>query len=102
MRLEQKLKQKKSTHAVIGLGYVGLPLAVEFAKAGLTSIGIDIVRDTVSRVNAGSSYIGDVSSKDLVDVVESGKLSATVENAPLISDTKNFLKDFDSENIVRL
>jgi UDP-N-acetyl-D-glucosamine dehydrogenase len=91
LKLEQKLKQKKSAHAVIGLGYVGLPLAVELAKAGLTSIGIDIARDKVAKVNAGTSYIGDVSSEDLAEVVASGKLTATHDF--------DVLRDVDTINI---
>jgi UDP-N-acetyl-D-glucosamine dehydrogenase len=59
------------------LGYVGLPLAVEFAKAGFTVTGIDISEEKTRRVNAGDSYVGDIPSSVLGPLVESGKLSAT-------------------------
>jgi len=64
---------------VIGLGYVGLPLSVEMAKAGFRVHGIDVNPKKVSMVNKGRSYIQDVSSEDLRSVVRSGKLSATTD-----------------------
>jgi UDP-N-acetyl-D-glucosamine dehydrogenase len=77
--LERKLRQKKAVASVIGLGYVGLPLAVEFARAGLKTIGVDVSESKVERINRGESYIGDVRSEDLAAVVESGMLIATTD-----------------------
>ena len=75
---------------IVGLGYVGLPLAVEFAKAGFTVTGIDISEEKTRRVNAGDSYIGDIASATLAPLVESGKLRATTDfSAVLELDTIN-------------
>jgi UDP-N-acetyl-D-glucosamine dehydrogenase len=63
----------------VGLGYVGLPLAVEFAKAGFSVTGIDLSQEKVKRVNAGDSYVGDVPRATLGPLVESGKLRATTD-----------------------
>jgi len=59
------------------LGYVGLPLAVEFAKAGFNVIGVDVSQAKVSQLNAGSSYIPDISTEELQPLVQNGKLRAT-------------------------
>jgi UDP-N-acetyl-D-glucosamine dehydrogenase len=64
---------------VVGLGYVGLPLAVEFAKAGFQVTGIDVAEGKTQRVNAGESYIGDIRGADLEPLVKSGKLRATTD-----------------------
>ena len=61
----------------MGLGYVGLPLAVEKAKAGFRTIGFDVQKEKVDMVNAGHNYIGDVVDRDLVTLVEDGMLTAT-------------------------
>jgi len=60
MTLMEKIRQKKSKIGVIGLGYVGLPLAVEKAKAGFDVLGFDIQPQKVEWVNEGRNYIGDV------------------------------------------
>ena len=60
MSLVEKIKQKKIKSAVIGLGYVGLPLAVELAEAGVKTVGIDLDKTKVQRLNLGKSYIQDV------------------------------------------
>jgi UDP-N-acetyl-D-glucosamine dehydrogenase len=75
--LLSKILSKKAVLGVIGLGYVGLPLAVEKAKAGFTTIGFDIQIDKVNKVNEGINYIGDVVGDDLITVVKAGKLIAT-------------------------
>ena len=62
---------------VVGLGYVGLPLAVEKAKAGFRTIGFDVQREKVEQVNRGENYIGDVVDADLKKIVAAGTLSAT-------------------------
>ncbi|MDO5689570.1 MAG: nucleotide sugar dehydrogenase [Tissierellia bacterium] len=75
--LLQKIEQKTLQVGVVGLGYVGLPLAVEKAMAGYTTIGFDVQDDKVRMVNEGHNYIGDVVDEQLADVVKSGKLKAT-------------------------
>lgn len=73
----EKLKDKSATLGVIGLGYVGLPLAVEKAKAGYRTIGFDVQAQKVAQVNRGENYIGDVVNEDLEELVRSGLLTAT-------------------------
>lgn len=75
--LIEKIKAKTAKIGVIGLGYVGLPLAVEKAKAGYSVTGFDIQQKKVELVNSGINYIGDVLDGELKDVVESGKLRAS-------------------------
>jgi UDP-N-acetyl-D-glucosamine dehydrogenase len=88
--LQEKIRAKTARVGIIGLGYVGLPLAVEFAKAGFTVTGIDISAEKARRVNAGDSYIGDIPSSTLGPLVESGKLRATADfSAVLELDTIN-------------
>src|SRR5213078_556881 len=69
--------------AVIGQGYVGLPLAIEFARAGFTVAGLDTDLDRVGVLNAGRSYTPDVSSADLATVLEAGRYEATADGAVL-------------------
>lgn len=76
-KLLKKIKDKKMVAGVIGLGYVGLPLAVEKAKAGFKTIGFDVQPAKVDMVNQGHNYIGDVVDSDLKELVETEKLSAT-------------------------
>ena len=68
--LKDKLKNKTAVLGVIGLGYVGLPLAVEKAKAGYRTIGFDVQESKVEMVNAGINYIGDVVNEDLSAIVK--------------------------------
>jgi UDP-N-acetyl-D-glucosamine dehydrogenase len=77
MELLTKIRSKDARLGVIGLGYVGLPLAVEFARAGFTVVGYDISNEKVAEINAGRSYIPDVATGDLAAVVKSGHLRAT-------------------------
>jgi UDP-N-acetyl-D-glucosamine dehydrogenase len=77
--LVEKIRAKRARIAVIGLGYVGLPLAVEKAKAGFTVIGIEALLDRVEKTNRGENYIPDVLDIDLKQVVQAGKLRATSE-----------------------
>ncbi|MFC7685712.1 nucleotide sugar dehydrogenase [Ureibacillus sp. GCM10028918] len=76
-----KLLNKTATLGVIGLGYVGLPLAVEKAKSGFRTIGFDIQKSRVEMVNKGENYIGDVVNEDLNELVSTGLLSATTDFA---------------------
>jgi UDP-N-acetyl-D-glucosamine dehydrogenase len=88
--LQEKIKSRTARVGVVGLGYVGLPLAVEFAKAGFTVTGIDINEEKARLVNAGESYIGDISSETLAPLVKSGKLRATTDFASVLElDTIN-------------
>ena len=77
--LLQKIHDKSIIAGVVGLGYVGLPLAVEKAKAGFRTIGFDVQKEKVDMVNAGHNYIGDVVDRDLVTLVEDGMLTATTD-----------------------
>jgi len=77
MDLKERIEKREANIAVIGLGYVGLPLAVEKARAGFTVVGIERNPNRVAMVNRGESYIVDVSAGDLKAVVDSGKLRAT-------------------------
>ncbi len=79
MTIKDKLISKTAILGVVGLGYVGLPLAVEKAKAGFTTIGFDVQKEKVDMVNAGNNYIGDVVNEDLEKIVKSGLLSATTD-----------------------
>jgi UDP-N-acetyl-D-glucosamine dehydrogenase len=88
--LEEKIRSRRARVGVVGLGYVGLPLAVEFAKAGFAVTGIDISEEKIRRVNAGDSYVGDISSSTLAPLVEAGRLRATTDfSAVLELDTIN-------------
>lgn len=75
----QKIKEKTITIGVIGLGYVGLPLALEKAKAGYQVIGFDIQEARVALVNEGKNYIGDIVDEDLVEMSGTGRLTATTD-----------------------
>src|ERR1022692_3614803 len=77
--LEEKIRSHTARVGVVGLGYVGLPLAAEFARAGFAVTGIDIIAEKTRRVNAGDSYVGDIPSAVLAPLVESGKLRATTD-----------------------
>ena len=75
--LSAKITSRQAHVGVIGLGYVGLPLAVEFARAGFTVTGIDVQQSKVDLVNKGESYIQDISTETLSTLVKSGKITAT-------------------------
>lgn len=79
----QKIADKKIIAGVIGLGYVGLPLAVEKAKAGFKTIGFDVQEQKVNHVNDGHNYIGDVVDSDLARLVSEGMLRATTDFSEL-------------------
>lgn len=86
-RLLKKIENRDIVVGVVGLGYVGLPLAVEKAKAGFKTIGFDVQSAKVELVNAGHNYIGDVVDSDLKKLVDEEKLSATSDFS--------FIKDVD-------
>src|SRR3990167_6764525 len=78
-QLNEKIRTKTIRTGIVGLGYVGLPLAVEFAKAGVEVIGIDIDSKKVESVKRGRSYIQDVPSDDLSALVQKKRLSASTD-----------------------
>jgi UDP-N-acetyl-D-glucosamine dehydrogenase len=77
--LQQKVADKSAHVAVIGLGYVGLPLATGLGKAGLQISGVDLDLKKVEALQQGRSYIGDVSSADVARLVDDGRLQATAD-----------------------
>lgn len=79
MDLKSRIQERKVTAAVIGLGYVGLPLAVEIARAGVRVIGYDVNAHKTGEINQGRSYIPDVPSAHVAEAVEAGTLRATTE-----------------------
>ena len=85
--LLRRIEEKSITVGVVGLGYVGLPLAVEKAKAGFKTIGFDVQNEKVDMVNQGHNYIGDVVDKELESLVSDNMLSATSDFS--------FIKDVD-------
>src|SRR5476649_102247 len=88
--LAEKIRSRRARVGVVGLGYVGLPLAVEFARAGFDVTGIDLSEEKIRRVNAGDSYIGDIPSATLAPLVEAGKIRATTDFAAVLGlDTVN-------------
>jgi UDP-N-acetyl-D-glucosamine dehydrogenase len=89
--LEEKIVSHRARVGIVGLGYVGLPLAVEFAKAGFSVTGIDLHAGKTERVNAGDSYVGDIPSALLAEVVQAGKLRATTDFSAV--------RDLDTINI---
>lgn len=82
-----RIKERKLSIGVIGLGYVGLPLAVEKAKTGFKTTGFDVQQKKVDMVNQGINYIGDVVQEDLASLVKNGMLRATSDFS--------FVKDCD-------
>lgn len=86
-RLLKKIAAREITVGVVGLGYVGLPLAVEKAKAGFKTIGFDVQQEKVDLVNRGHNYIGDVVNEDLKALVDQGMFKATSDFT--------FVKDVD-------
>lgn len=77
--LQKKLEDRSAKVGILGQGYVGLPLAVVFAKAGFNVMGIDPDQSKVDAINRGESYIGDVSAKELAPLVKRGKLQASTD-----------------------
>ncbi len=88
--ISKKIANRDIVAGVVGLGYVGLPLAVETAKAGFKTIGFDVKKEKVDSVNNGLNYIGDVADTDLKKLVGQGRLVATtdfcnIENVDLVA-----------------
>ncbi len=87
-KFQEKIRKKKAKIAVIGLGYVGLPLALEFAKKGFSAIGVDLDVSKVKAINSGRSYILDIKEEEVRPLVKKGLLKAT--------DDYSKLKDADA------
>ena len=77
--LKEKIESKTARVGIVGLGYVGLPLAVEFAKAGFHVTGIDLQQSRVDRLMRGESYVQDVPSSEVDELVKAGRLDATTD-----------------------
>ncbi len=91
MTLGKKIETKKAKICVVGLGYVGLPLAVEFAKKGFTVYGVDLLKEKVNKLKKGVSYVLDVSSSDVKKVIKNGNFIPTTDYS--------VVKDADIVNI---
>jgi len=89
--LAEKIQSRHAKVGIVGLGYVGLPLAVEFAKAGFSVTGIDLSDSKTAQINAGDSYVGDVPSARIAPLVNAGKLKATGDFS--------VVRDLDTVNI---
>ena len=76
-QLLRKFHDRSATIGIAGLGYVGLPLAVEFAEAGCSVLGLDVLEDKVALINSGRSYIADIAHERIATLVNAGKLRAT-------------------------
>ena len=81
--LAQKIETRTARVAVIGQGYVGLPLALEYARAGFTALGIDTDRDRIAALNLGQSPTPDVADAELAELIASGRYAATADSAVL-------------------
>src|SRR5580704_18600904 len=77
--LQRKIETRQAHAGVVGLGYVGLPLAVELAHAGFNVTGIDLIASKVDSINRGESYVQDVPTEVLKPLVQAGKIRATTE-----------------------
>jgi UDP-N-acetyl-D-glucosamine dehydrogenase len=91
LSLKQKIDARTARLGVIGLGYVGLPLAVEFAKEGFDVTGFDVDATKVAEITRGRSYIGDVKTADVASTVKAGRLRATAD--------MSLLRDMDAIDI---
>ena len=89
--LEEKIRSHSARVGIVGLGYVGLPLAVEYAKTGFTVVGIDLHAGKVEDINHGKSYIQDVPTAEVLNLAQSNKLSA--------STNFSVIQDLDTINI---
>src|SRR5256714_6728602 len=77
--ITQLIKDKRARVGIIGLGYVGLPLLTEFAKGGFNASGFEVDANKAEKINSGQSYIGDVDSSVIKDLIDGGRLRATTD-----------------------
>ena len=89
--LKEKIETKTAKVGIVGLGYVGLPLATEFAKAGFTVIGIDVQDSKVAGLNRGESHVQDVPSSEIAKLIEEKRFTATTDFS--------VVRDLDTINI---
>ncbi len=85
MDLAKKIHDRTAKVAVIGIGYVGLPLSIEIGRAGFTTVGVDVDRSKVAAVRKGKSFIGDVKDSDVREVTKNRKFTATTDFKVLAS-----------------
>src|SRR5262249_61233433 len=99
-QLADKILSPSARVGIVGLGYVGLPLAVEFAKAGFHVTGINVSEDKTKRVNAGESYVGDIATSTLGPLVSAGELRATTHFSAVanLDTSKNLVPPPPPEN----
>src|SRR2546423_12087019 len=71
------INEKRARVGVIGLGYVGLPLVTEFARSGFQATGFEVDEVKAKKINSGESYIGDVASSEVKELIDNGRLHAT-------------------------
>ncbi|MBC8415381.1 MAG: hypothetical protein H8E11_03020 [Candidatus Cloacimonetes bacterium] len=107
MKLIEKIQNKTAVIGVIGLGYVGLPMAVTVARKGYKVIGVDVSEYAVTHVNAGQNYIGNVDDDELKELVDKGMLRATfdyteIKRAKLVLDTRLACGGQKAANLVRM
>ena len=86
MHLIDKFRTREARVAIIGLGYVGLPLAVAFAEAGFRVVGIDMNEERVANLNAGQSYIADIPSERLAAVLTRDRVKSHRASKPPLTD----------------
>ncbi len=89
--LKSKIESKTAKVGIVGLGYVGLPLAIEFAKAGFTVTGIDVLQNKVDGLNRGDSHVQDVPSSEVANLIATKRFSATTDFSAV--------RDLDTINI---
>ncbi len=82
-QLKAKIKAKEATIGIIGLGYVGLPLAVQFGQAGFSVVGLDVDQRKVELLNQAKSYIQDIPTEEVAELVQAGRLKATTDFSAL-------------------
>ena len=81
--LKEKIDKKKARICIIGLGYVGLPLAVAFGRKGYSVIGLDNSKSRITRLKKGENYIVDVNSKEVISLIKRGKFFPTTNQKVL-------------------
>src|SRR5882762_11752563 len=79
--LSERIRRREARCGVIGLGYVGLPLALEFARAGFHVTGIDVDGAKIDAINGGRSYVVDLEDREITEQVDAGRLTATSDFA---------------------